>query len=359
MKLKNIIFVMLSFVIWFGSTDVSAKSTDVDLIVNDLAQPFIVVNRSPGVAIAIYYNGNDYYYNFGFADQKTKIPVTKNTIFEMASITKIFVSTLLALEAGKGKLNVTDSVVKYTPELSKTNGLPIDRVQLVNLATHTASFPRQMEQFGVNKGDTAGFFIRLKNWRPAVKIGTHYQYSNIGFGYLGYILEQATHESLPELVKLSITNPLGMSHTFFDVPKGLASVEAQGYRPNSKPAPYYVPANFLGGGALRSSSSDMLAFLKANLGIPVEGAPKELFVAMQYAQQPFFEVSDNFVMALGWQRVKRMNQLLITKNGANQGFNTFIGFSPSKKVGVVVLINQAKGKATLLGNQILNSLLGL
>ncbi|MFO3353068.1 hypothetical protein SC040_06265 [Legionella pneumophila] len=50
---------------------------------------------------------------------------------------------------------------------------------------------------------------------------------------------------------------------------------------------------------------------------------------------------------------------MITKNGANQGFSTLIGFSPAKKLGVVVLINQARGKATALGNQILNSLLDL
>lgn len=110
---------------------------------------------------------------------------------------------------------------------------------------------------------------------------------------------------------------------------------------------------------MRSSAADMLVFLKANLGIQPGTASPELLSAMQYAQQPFFEVNPNFVMGLGWQRVKRGRHIVITKNGANQGFSTFIGFSPAKKLGVVVLINQARGEATALGNQILNSLLGL
>ncbi|APF04066.1 TPA: serine hydrolase [Legionella pneumophila] len=359
MKSKCIKLSFFSFILWFSSPILLAQPSRVDNVINKLVQPFIETHQTPGLAIAIYYNGKDYYYNFGFADRKSRKPVTKNTIFELASITKIFISTLVALEVQKGKWNVTDYAVEYTPELSKTKGLPIDRVQIVNLATHTASFPKQMEQFGVNKGNIQGFFTRLKTWRPPVKIGTHYKYSNIGFGYLGYVLENATNETLPNLLKSNITKPLGMSHTFFDVPETLSHYEAQGYRPKNKPAPYYIPANFLGGGALRSSSADMLTFLKANLGIQLGTASAELLSAMQYAQQPFFVVNPNFVMGLGWQRVKRGRHIVITKNGANQGFSTFIGFSPAKKLGVVVLINQARGKATLLGNQILNSLLGL
>ncbi|CZG06430.1 serine hydrolase [Legionella pneumophila serogroup 1] len=359
MKSKYISLCFFSLILWFGSPILLAQPSRLDNVINQLVQPFIYAHQTPGLAIAIYYNGKDYYYNFGFADRKSKKPVTKNTIFELASITKIFISTLVALEVQKGKLNVTDYAVQYTPELSKTNGLPIDRVQIVHLATHTASFPKQMEQFGVNKGNIQAFFARLKTWRPPVKIGTHYKYSNIGFGYLGYVLENASNETLPNLLKSNITKPLGMSHTFFNVPESLANYEAQGYRPKNKPAPYYTPANFLGGGALRSSAADMLVFLKANLGIQPGTASPELLSAMQYAQQPFFEASPNFVMGLGWQRVKRGRHIVITKNGANQGFSTFIGFSPAKKLGVVVLINQARGKATALGNQILNSLLGL
>jgi len=341
-----------------SNADTSGR-TAINQLMADTAAPLITNNQIPGVAIAIYYNGQDYYFNYGVANKRTQVAVTQDTIFELASITKIFVTTLLALEIQDHKISLSDPIVNYLPALAKTGGLPVDKVQVVNLATHTASFPRQMEQFGVGRGNITGLYNRFKSWQPFAPIGTQYKYSNVGFGLLGAVIEGAAHNSLTALLSQNITNPLGMNHTYFTVPQSLSSNEAQGYRPNNNPAPKYVAANFLGGGALRSSAADLLKFMKANLGVKVGQASPQLLSAMQLAQQPNFVVKPQFVMALGWQRVRHGQGLLITKNGGNQGYATFIGFSPSNQLGVVVLTNQAKGKATLLGNKILRALLNL
>ncbi|KTD51107.1 serine hydrolase [Legionella quateirensis] len=357
MKLKQLILFISIFILCHAVTAAQSDADkNLDLLVHSITKPFISSHQIPGVSIAVYYHGQDYFYNYGVADKQKGTPVTKDTIFELASITKIFVSTLLALEVEEGKIKLSDSVAHYIPQLNNTKGLPIDRVEVVNLATHTASFPRQMEQFGVARSNRAAFIKQLKSWHPKVRIGTQYKYSNIGFGFLGLILEQATGTPLTTLTAQNISEPLGMTHTYFNVPQSLKVNEAQGYRNNNNKAPYYVPANYLGGGALRSSSADMLNFMKANLGIKVNDASSELLTAMKLAQQPVFVVRPKFIMGLGWQRVIRGNNLLITKNGGNQGFNTFIGFSPEKKVGVVVLTNKAKVNATRLGNLILNAL---
>lgn len=354
--------VVSSFILWslcLSTSVQAAGAPDINKLMSELTAPFVDENQIPGTSIAIYYNGQDYFFNYGFADTQKKIPVTKNTIFELASITKIFVTTLLAVEVNEGKINLFDPVVKYLPQLANTKNLPIDNVKVVDLATHTASFPRQMEQFGIKKGNINGFFNRLKTWQPNVPIGSQYKYSNISFGLLGNVLVHSTDKQLAYLLNQKITQPLGMMNTYFTVPQDKTSLQAQGYHPNKTPAPAYVPANFLGGGALRSSAADLLQFMKANLGISVANASPQLLSAMQFAQQPYFTVRPQFVMGLGWQRINKGQNLLITKNGANQGFSTFIGFSPAKKFGVVVLTNQAKSKATLLGNQILKALLKL
>ncbi len=354
MNLKLIKFIFLFALI---NPSLNSQPVSINQLINNTAKQFINQNNIPGTAIAIYFNGQDYYFNYGIANKST--PVTQNTIFELASITKIFVTTLLALEVQSKSINLSDPAIKYIPKLADTKGLPIDQVQIVNLATHTASFPRQMEQFGVASGNTAGFINRLKIWQPRMPIGSNYNYSNIGFGFLGVVLEGATGQSLPLLMNSNIIQPLGMTNTYFEVPKQKTNYEAQGFRQNNALAPQYIPANFLGGGALRSSSADMLQFMKANLGVRVGNVSPQLLSAMQLAQQPYYEVKPNFVMGLGWQRIKRGKELLITKNGGNQGFSTFIGFSPARKFGVVVLTNHSKGRAALLGNIILNKLLSL
>ncbi|CDZ77460.1 Beta-lactamase precursor [Legionella massiliensis] len=337
----------------------AADAPTVNQLVATVANSFLSDKQIPGAAIAIYYKGQDYYFNFGVANKSSNTPVTQETIFELASITKIFVTTLLAVEVQEGKLRLTDPIVKYLPRLANTTGLPIDQVQVVNLATHTASFPRQLEQFGVKSGNIIGFFNKLQTWQPQTPIGTHYLYSNVSFGLLGNVLVHASAKPLAVLLSENISQPLAMTNTYFTLPANKQALQAQGYRPNGNPAPHYVPANFLGGGALRSSSADMLRFLKANLGVKEENASPQLLSAMQFAQQPQFEVKPQFVLGLGWQRIKHGQQLLITKNGANMGFSTFIGFSPAKQLGVVVLTNKSKGKATMLGNQLLKGLLRL
>lgn len=355
MKQNSMRFFLIPVLIILLSLNANSKSVSLNQLMNNTATPFIENNNIPGAAIAIFFNGSEYYFNYGLADKKT--PVTQNTIFELASVTKIFVTTLLASEILSKKINLADPVTKYIPKLSNTKGLAIDQVKVVNLATHTASFPRQMEQFGVAQGDITGFLTVLKSWKPRIPIGSHYNYSNVSFGLLGTVLEGATDQSLSTLLDKIITQPLDMTNTYFDVPKSKRSYLAQAHGPRNGVVAEYVPVNFLGGGALHSTSSDLLKFMKANLGLAVEQASPQLLSAMQLAQQPYFEVRPNFVLGLGWQRVKRGSELLITKNGGNQGFSTFIGFSPSKKLGVVVLINRSRSRAEFLGNKILNKLL--
>jgi beta-lactamase class C len=360
MKLKCFTrFFALALFCLSASVAIAQANDEVTSLMSDSAAPFISSNKIPGVAIAIYFQGQDYYFNYGVADTKKNTPVTQDTIFELASITKVFVSTLLAVQVQVGKMSLSDPAVRYLPRLANTKGLPIDQVTMTELATHTSSFPRQMEQFGVARSDIASFINRLKAWKPEVPVGTQYKYSNIGFGFLGLVLERATGISLPVLVQQKITTPLAMQNTYFNVPKDKSSMAAQGYRPNNIMAPPYVAANLLGGGALRSSSADLLLFMKANLGIKSAQTSPALLSAMQLTQQPYFEVKPKFAMGLGWQRIQRGKELLITKNGRNQGFNTFIGFSPERKLGVVVLTNNTHGKASLLGNKILNGLLAL
>lgn len=310
----------------------------------------------PGVAVAVYYRGDDYYFNYGFADKSLRKPVSEKTIFELASITKIFTTTMLAMEVQTGRMHLDDPVVKYLPGLSQNRNIPINKVTLVTLATHTSGFPRDVEGFGIEKGSDKSLMSALKKWRSKQRIGSHYLYSNVGFGLLGKALEGAEQKSYQALLSNEITLPLAMSQTWVQVPGNQAQLQAQGYRASGKVSPGYVPLNLIGGGALRSSSSDLLKFLKAYLGVPDSAISQNLALAMRLAVRPFYDVNSRMVMALGWQRVTRHGKTYITKNGMNQGFNTFIGFNQKNRFGVVVLTNKRDGMASKLGAAILDHL---
>ena len=113
----------------------------------------------------------------GISNVEQKLPVKNTTIFELASVTKVFVSTLLAIEVDKGKLKLSNQLVNYIPQLKNTKNAPIDRVELVNLATHSASLPDKVHNFGVKDGDIQVLYNKLKTWRPEYPIGSKYYYS--------------------------------------------------------------------------------------------------------------------------------------------------------------------------------------
>lgn len=329
--------------------------TSLQALVDKNAKPFLSTHGIPGAAIAIYYQGHEYLFMYGYADKDKKVPVTKDTIFDLASISKVYTTTMLATQVLANKIKLNDPIVKYLPTLTGTSKLPIDQVTVLELATHTAGFPRAVQGFGIKNGDKSTLMQSLKQWHPTAKLGTQYLYSNVSFGLLGVVLEGESGMGYMPLLDKTVLQPLNMEHTCVDVPADQKNLQAQGFDPQGLPAKQFVSTYLIGGGSLRSSASDMLQFLKANLNISDTGTP-DLLKAMQYAQQPHYTVKPNFIMTLGWQRITRNGNLFITKNGGNIGFSTFIGFSPDKKFGVVVLTNRAKAKSQQLGWQIMQAL---
>jgi beta-lactamase class C len=308
----------------------------------------------PGVAVALYYDGKSYLFNFGLAKTNPNRPVTSNTIFEVASITKVFTTTALAVKVLQGRMRLQDPVANYLPTLHIQRAA-INKVTLVELATHTSSLPRiPPTRFSGTKRQVMFF---LRRWTPDYPIGTHYLYSNLGFGVLGFALANAGQSSYIDVIRETILRPLGMNSTDIIVPDSLRGNYAQGHNKKGEVVPHFALNAWPGGGALRSTSGDMLKFLEANLGL---AGPQYLQNAMQVAQQPYYKVNDHLTMGLGWQRYSSANKpLIIDKNGGVPGFSSYIGMIPEKKIGIVILANKAKTHATANGRKILYELQAL
>jgi beta-lactamase class C len=98
----------------------------------------------------------------------------------------------------------------------------------------------------------------------------------------------------------------------------------------------------------------MAVFLAANMGeLPGHGSMEN---AMAFAQQPVFTVNPHFKQAMAWQNVRSGNLLIIDKNGGLNDTSTYIGFAPERKLGVVILVNRGKQRASGIGRQILHAL---
>ena len=119
--------------------------TSVDQIVAQTVQPMLPDDGSGGVAVAVRIDGKTAFFNFGTADRASNRPVTADDIFNLASVGKVFATTLLAQAVKQGELALDDPVAKYVTKLQQ--GGDIRRVTLGQLASHTSGLPRVPGQY--------------------------------------------------------------------------------------------------------------------------------------------------------------------------------------------------------------------
>jgi beta-lactamase class C len=328
-----------------------ASLSDAQPVINQFVDALKKEKKIPGSALAVIQGDEMHLVMEGFADRRKKIPVSAVTIFELGSITKAFTGELLALAVKLGKMKLDDTVSIYFPELSESE---LAHVTMEQLATHTSGLPRMPRKgklASVTKSDLMEYF---KNWKPKA-LGMHkMQYSNIGYGLLGYCLERAYGADYMTILDDLILKPLDMHSTFMNVPQTYEDRYAQGYNRRGKPANHWPHLAWYAAGALRSSLHDMILFAKANLG--VGSVPQHLLDAMHYSHQGFFSNTPRRQVGLGWFRVTRNGVTVVDKNGGVAGFSTYMGMVPDKKLAVIILTNKAKTGITKAGRNLLFTL---
>lgn len=309
--------------------------------ISTLANDFIQNNQVPGLSIAAYYAGQPHYFSFGVANRATQQPITPHTIFEIGSVTKTFTATVLSMQIQNGKIKLNDPIGPYLPPALQIQNKPINQITFEQLATHTAGLPTDPSNFVPQQPyGTQEFINFLAEWKPVYPPGTHWQYSNAGFGVLGYALAGLTAENFWQLLQTQLLQPLAMNNTAYVVATAEQNNYAQGYYLNNQPAPRWVMTAWKpSAGALRSTAADMMKFLQANLN--VGDAPLSIRQAMQFAQQSYFKMNDHTMQDLAWATtITPQGQKIIWKNGATAGFSTFIALDPQQTAGVVIMTNK-------------------
>jgi beta-lactamase class C len=335
---------------------------DVERIVARNVRDIVLDNGPSGAAVVLRINGRTLFYNYGTANAAARRPVTSDSIFNLASVGKLFATTLLAQAVKRGEMSLDDPVDKYVTELQK--GGDIREVTVGQIASHTSGLPREPGQYETWHRGTYSFpdYVRFLNeWQadPQHEPGKQDIYSNNAMVLLRVVLERRFKMPFAALTKQRLTGPLGMSSTDIPLPASLRGRAVQGYGPLGRPiGEPGVGASthlvFPATGQIFSSPRDMATFLTANMGeLPDH---KQIQDAMAFAQQGVFKVNPRFTQALAWQIVNRGDLIIIDKNGGLPNTSTYIGFAPSTKTGIVILANRGRQKATRVGRVILNEL---
>lgn len=272
------------------------------------------------------------------------LAMNRHTVFEVGSITKVMTALLLAEMTARGEVSFDDPVTKYLPPpvTLQPRGRPIT---LLDLATYTSGLPRMPANMppGWNTSPqplggytTDMLFAFLANYTPEHEAGTHYEYSNYGFGLLGAVLARRAGKSFEELLVERVCNPLGLDHTRITLTPDMNAHAAQGHDLGMERRPMLEMPGLQGAGAVRSNAEDMADFLAVAMGreqSPMSGSFARLLDTRRPTPLPGTQA------ALGWFVSANADDEIAWKSGATSGFGACAAFSTRRRRGAVVLAN--------------------
>ncbi len=283
---------------------------------------------------------------------------TAETIFEIGSVTKVFTALALVELVGQGELELTAPVASLLTESFEIPDYEGVEISLEHLATHTSGLPSMPDNF--RPADLDDPFSdydeeRLAEFLSAYDLprvpGVRAEYSNLGKGLLGYALAASVETDYEELVSGLILDPMNLADTGITLDDEQRERLAQGHDGDGSPKQPWDLGSLEGAGALRSTLSDMLLFVRANLSMvetPVQGS----FSLAQVIRGPFDESN---TVGLGWLV---SSEGVLWHNGQTGGYHSFVAFHPEEHIGLVVLANTATHGVTRLGIELMNLLRG-
>ena len=301
---------------------------------------------------------------YGFADKRRAVPFTPDTVMNIGSISKTFTGVALMRAVQEGKLSLDEDVNVYLPFKVVNPNYPKEKITLRQLATHTSSItdrPSVYEgtyHYGGEAPEPLGEFLKgyfvpggmdySKDNFLNVKPGTHREYSNIGAGLAGYVVEVAVGMKLNAYAKQSIFGPLRMSNTGWVLAEVDPAKHAQLYvaqNGSTIPIPLYELTTYPDGG-VRTSVADLSKFFIALLNDGVYEGTRildqrwvEEMVRFQYTEsnKPANVSLEEVNSGLFWQ--SRFNVTRMGHNGSDPGVRAWMLSSLSKDVGVIMLAN--------------------
>jgi len=296
-----------------------------------------------GVIASIYKDTNEVIYKFGSGKIEGIKEINDETQFEIGSITKTLTALLIAIANEEGKLSYGDPIEKFLPDTFNVPEYNNKKITILNLVVHNSGLPylptnvRELHKTDdfLNYTSTDLYHF-LNSFKLTQEIGRkEYQYSLVGYGILGFILERIYKTSLNNLFLSKIAQPLGMERTELNYSNHTDDNYANGYLDREICNWYrYDTCVLNASGGIRSCIKDLQIYAKAQAGL----IETPLYSAICKTHEGQFLGPETPIgqpeISLGWAK---MNYGEIGHYGGTQGFCAYVGFNKGKTL--VVLVN--------------------
>lgn len=337
MKTSSKLLAGLLFISSFSYGQNTAKKIDSIIYDNYKKNPEV------GISVGFINNNEEYYTSYGNLNEESETRIDKNSIFEIASITKILTSNLIAQAVLDHKIKLDDYVDGFLPKEYVLQQNLRNKIKISDLASHQSGLPdidfakliEQDSQQPVNNVTMETLAAIINNCSELKDYGK-YRYSTIGYTLLGQILEQVYGKSYDEIISAKIIKPLNMNNTltkYFDV-KNITTA----HNPNGGIQEFFKWNITASAGLVKSNAYDMVTYLKAVLNNETTvGKAAVITEKITYKDE-------KREMGLGLNIVTDDKNTIYMKSGDSMGQSSIICYNRNKNWGIIILLDQRNSK---------------
>lgn len=304
---------------------------------------------------------------FGYSDKYSKKEFTENTVINIASITKTITATAMMLLVNDSLCKLTDDVNKYLPFKIENPYCPSQIITIEHLLTHTSGIIDREDyydnsyHYGSDSPVDLGTYLKnylspsgnnygYENYHENYP-GLKYEYSNIGAGLAGYIVELISGMKLNDFTRVKFFEPLEMKNSYWFFSEKGDSLHTKLY---STVGGDFRNINLYGlttypDGGLRTSVNDLAKFIRciANNGlynsnqiIPSASVQSMLTPRLSTEQNKIFLEVENHNCGYFWEIINAPeNNIIIGHNGGDPGVSTFMYYDIGKDYGAILFSN--------------------
>jgi CubicO group peptidase (beta-lactamase class C family) len=352
---------------------------------DEAADRFLVGRHIPGVAYAVVLHGELIHVRgIGTLRVGDEITPDADGVFRIASMTKSFTAATILSLRDEGLLALDDPVARHVPDLAGLHGPTADApvITVRHLLTMEAGFPTDDPWGDRQQGLDLDRFAELLRAGPrlAWTPGVRFEYSNLGYGVLGRVISNVAGSEYRDVVHERLLVPLGMTATTYLLDAVPADRLAHGYLWRDE---VYVPEPFDPYGALAAmggiytSLQDLARWVgfftdafpprdDPEGSAPLSRASRREMQQSRRAIPPWLAASAPDVVDLqsmgygyGLDVIDDLRAgRIVGHSGGYPGFGSHMRWQPASGLGVVVLANHRYAPATLLGRDLMRTLLG-
>jgi CubicO group peptidase (beta-lactamase class C family) len=304
----------------------------------------------PGVGLGIMKNGETTVRGFGVTNLDDPQPVTPETLFTIASISKTITATAMMKLVQQGRVDLKAPVRRYLPEFRVQDDAATRDVAIWHLLTHTPGWEGQLSTDDIGTEALARFAMTTMRDLPQLAPpGTVWSYNNAGFALAGRVIEVVTSKGIHDALRELVFAPIGLTRTFTRITDAMTYRLTLGHQERGGRTqvirPFQTTSSTTAGGVM-TSIADLLMYARFHLGdgAGADGKPhltRALLGEMQTARLKKNSTDDE--MGIGWH-LRRVGGVLTAAHGGTlNGHCLHVQIVPLRNLAFAILTNHTDG----------------